>query len=112
MPRTPTGTRWVTVVGVDLGDEQPDRHEIGNRTYIVADVEPLDVDGVRTVEVGSALFFLAFLALLPFYGWLEETGRLWWLWTCLAGAGLGLLGLEYCRRRRRERRARAAEPAP
>ena len=29
------------------------QHEIGNRTYIVADVEPLDVDGVRTVEVGT-----------------------------------------------------------
>ena len=29
------------------------KHEIGNRTYIVADVDPLDVDGVRTVEVGG-----------------------------------------------------------
>ena len=29
------------------------KHEIGNRTYIVADVEPLDVDGVRTIEVGT-----------------------------------------------------------
>jgi len=27
----------------------------------------------------------------------------WWLWTCLAGFGLGLFGLEYCRRRRRAR---------
>ena len=34
------------------------KHEIGNRTYIVADVEPLDVDGVRTVEVGTALWLL------------------------------------------------------
>ena len=25
----------------------------------------------------------------------------WWLWTCLAGFGLGLFGLEYCRRRRK-----------
>lgn len=88
------------------------RHEIGNRTYIVADVDPLDVDGVRTVEVGSGLWLLGFVALLPFYGQLEESGRLWWLWTCLTGFGLGLLGLEYCRRRRRARvRARAADPA-
>ena len=86
-------------------DEQPTAHEIGNRTFLVADVEPLDVDGVRTVEVGSALWFIAFLALLPFYGQLEETGRLWWLWTCLAGFGLGLCGLEFCRRRRRAREA-------
>jgi hypothetical protein len=94
--------------GVDFRDDQPMKHEIGNRTYIVADVEPLDVDGVRTVEIGSLVWLLGFLALLPFYGELEDNGRLWWLWTCLAGCGLGLFGLEYCRRRRRARAERDA----
>jgi hypothetical protein len=89
---------------VEFRDEQPTQHEIGNRTFIVADVEPLDVDGVRTVEIGVVLWAIAFVALLPFWGRLEEDGRLWWLWTCLAGFGLGLLGLEYCRRRRKARR--------
>ena len=98
----------VYLVGVDLGDEQPAQHEIGNRTYIVANVAPLDVDGVRTVEVGTALWFIAFLGLLPFYGTLEESGRTWWLWTCLAGFGLGLFGLDYCRRRRRTRAEQGA----
>ena len=42
-------------------------HEIGNRTYLVADVEPLDLDGVRTMQVGTALWALAFVLLLPFY---------------------------------------------
>lgn len=78
-------------------------HEIGNRTYIVADVDPLDVDGVRTVAVGAGLWLLAFVMLLPFYGRLQEADRLWWLWTCLAGFGLGVLGWDYCRRRRRRR---------
>ena len=95
--------RACSVIAVDLGDEQPTQHEIGNRTYIVAQVEPLDVDGVRTTEVGTALWLLGFLGLLPFWGALEESGRTWWLWTCLAGFGLGLCGLEYCRRRRKER---------
>jgi hypothetical protein len=95
-----------TVVDVELRDDQPMQHEIGNRTYIVADVDPLDVDGVRTVEVGSALWLLGFLALLPFYGELEANGRVWWLWACLAGFGLGLFGLEYCRRRRKARAER------
>lgn len=76
-------------------------HEIGKRRYIVADVEPLDVDGVRTVAVGTALWALAFVLLLPFYGRLADSGRLWWLWTCAAGFGLGVLGWDYCRRRRR-----------
>ena len=91
---------------MEFRDDQPMQHEIGNRTFVVADVEPLDVDGVRTVEVGVALWLLAFLALLPFYGRLEDAGNLWWLWTCLAGFGLGLFGLEYCRRRRNARAER------
>ncbi|MBF4163006.1 DUF2530 domain-containing protein [Nocardioides sp. CBS4Y-1] len=69
-------------------------------------MEPLDVDGVRTVLVGTALFGVAFVALLPFYGSLADHGRAWWLWTALAGFGLGLFGLEYCRRRVRVRAAR------
>ncbi len=89
---------------VDLRDDQPGKHEIGNRTFLVADVEPLDVDGVRTVEVGTGVWLVAFVALLPFYGELQTQGRTWWLWTCLTGFGLGLLGLEYCRRRRATRR--------
>jgi hypothetical protein len=76
-------------------------HEIGRRTYLVADVEPLDVTGVRTVAVGTALFLVAGLALLPFYGWLEDHDRVWWLWTCVAGFGLGMFGFDYCRRRAR-----------
>ena len=82
------------------------KHEIGNRTFIVADVEPLDVDGVRTVEVGVGVWLLGFLALLPFYGRLEEDGRTWLLWMCLTGVGLGLLGVEYCKRRRQFRTER------
>ena len=85
---------------MDQRDEQPMKHEIGNRTYLIAPVEPLDVDGVRTVQVGTGLFFVAFVALLPFYGTLQEDGHTWLLWMCLAGVGLGLLGMEYCRRRR------------
>ncbi len=90
--------------------EQPKTHEIGKRTYIVADVDPLDVDGVRTVAVGTALWLVGFVMLLPFIGRLEEDGHLWWLWTCLAGFGLGLTGWDYCRRRRRARLAAQARP--
>jgi Protein of unknown function (DUF2530) len=90
---------------VELRDDQPMTHEIGRRTYLVADVEPLDVDGVRTVQVGVALWVVGFVALLPFYGRLQDAGRGWMLWTCAAGCGLGLLGGEYCRRRKRARTA-------
>lgn len=82
-------------------------HEIGSRTYVVADVAPLDVDGTWTVAVGAGLFLVGFLVLLPFRDSLEAAGRDWWLWTCLAGFGLGVIGWDYCRRRRRRREARA-----
>lgn len=84
--------------------EQIITHEIGRRTYIVAQVDPLDVDGVRTVAVGAILWLVGFVLLLPFYDSLRESDRTWWLWTCLAGFGLGLIGLDYCRRRRNRRR--------
>lgn len=97
---------------MELRDDQPDRHEIGRRVYLVADVDPLDLDGIRTVSVGSAIWLLAFVGLLPFWGRLEEAGRLWWVWTCTAGFGLGLFGLEYCRRRKVARERRESDPDP
>jgi hypothetical protein len=61
-------------------------------------LEPLEVDSVKVVAIGTVLWGIAFLALVPFWGRLQDSGRAWWLWTCLAGLGLGLLGVEVCRR--------------
>lgn len=69
--------------------------------FSVAPVEPVDATGVRTVLVGTAIWGVAFLALLPFYGHLESAGHAWWLWTCLVGFALGLLGYEWLRWRAR-----------
>jgi hypothetical protein len=54
---------------------------------------PLEADTVRIVAVGTALWFAAFLALLPFRGRLVDHGHEVWVWTCLAGGLLGLCGL-------------------
>lgn len=60
---------------------------------------PAETDVVTAVAVGTALWALAFVVLLPFLGWLRSTDRVWWLAVCGVGVFLGLLGLPYCRRR-------------
>nr|WP_269205326.1 DUF2530 domain-containing protein [Motilibacter aurantiacus] len=60
----------------------------------------MDVDGVGVVTALTGVWALAFLVLLPFKGRLDESGDGWWLWTCLAGVGLGVFGIWFCRRRR------------
>ncbi len=92
---------------------QPDvtEREFGNRTFLVAEVAPLDVDGVRTMAVGAVLWLIAFVALLPFVSTLQDNDRTWWLWTSLSGAVLGVIGWLYCRRRRNYLRSRDPERA-
>ncbi|MFI6856922.1 DUF2530 domain-containing protein [Streptomyces sp. NPDC050416] len=61
--------------------------------------EPLEGPVVATVTGGTILWFVLFLVQLPFYGWFDDHGHTWWVWTCLAGGGLGLIGIWYVRRR-------------
>jgi hypothetical protein len=57
--------------------------------------EPLEGPVVATVTGGTIIWFALFLVQLPFYGWFADHGHTWWLWTCLAGGGLGLIGIWY-----------------
>lgn len=71
--------------------------------------EALEANDVATVTVGTIIWFALFVVQLPFYGWYSDHGHTWWIWTCLAGACLGLIGLWYVRARRDAiARARAA----
>ncbi|HEU4946668.1 MAG TPA: DUF2530 domain-containing protein [Kribbella sp.] len=64
-----------------------------------AEVKPLDMSGIPTVIVGIVAWGVAFVVVLVFRDDLERDGRQWWLWVTVAGFGLGLIGLAYCRRR-------------
>jgi hypothetical protein len=46
----------------------------------------------RITLFGTAMWFVAFVVLLPFIPWLRSHDHLVWLWTCVAGWILGLLG--------------------
>ncbi|MGH3458173.1 DUF2530 domain-containing protein [Aeromicrobium sp.] len=84
----------------ELGRPEVTELEIGSTTHRVAEVEPMDVDGVRTMTVGTIAWGVLAVAMLPFLGTLDKLDRTWWVWTAVAGLGLGLIGIEYCRRRR------------
>ncbi len=63
------------------------------------DPAPLPYDGVRTVTVGTIVWLVALIVLLPFWTRLNDDGHLWWIATAAIGFGLGVLGVWYCRRR-------------
>ncbi|MEO8105822.1 MAG: DUF2530 domain-containing protein [Actinomycetes bacterium] len=64
-------------------------------------VAPLDVDAVRTIQIGTVLWAIALAVTLVARDELAADGRTWWIWTCVAGIALGILGLFVTTRRRR-----------
>ena len=60
----------------------------------------MEANDVAIVTGGTVLWLVAFVVLLPFHSRLSAHGDIKWLWTCLAGFGLGLIGIWYCRARR------------
>lgn len=69
--------------------------------YVVPKVKEIDPSGLTAVKIGTAMWFIAAIAMLPFWGTLANHGLLWMFWTCLAGVGMGIFGYEYCRRQHR-----------
>ena len=72
--------------------------------------EPLEGPVVPTIVGGTVIWFVLFLVQLPFYGWFDDHGHTWWVWTRLAGGGLGLIGIWYVRRRDAALKRAAAAP--
>jgi hypothetical protein len=73
---------------------------LGGRAGLRPAPPPLEADTFTLVLVGIGLWAVAFLALLP----VRHEHRLW-LEICVAGFGLGLIGL-FLSRKRRYRRGR------
>jgi FtsH-binding integral membrane protein len=59
------------------------------------DPAPVKTDDRKAMLVGIALWLAALAALLVFMPQLAAAGMGWWLWTCVAGIALGLIGILY-----------------
>ena len=79
---------------------------------VQAPVPAVDVDGIRVVTVGTCLFAVASVLAFLLRPRLVDDGRGWWLWVCVCGFGLGLVGLLYCWNRVRQRRSGTGPTAP
>jgi hypothetical protein len=75
------------------------------------DPEPLDVDAVTIVTLGTAVWGALLLVSLAFGSRLRADGHGWWIWTSLAGLLLGFVGIAYCRRQRDSVRRSTADPS-
>jgi hypothetical protein len=71
---------------------------------------PLETDDVKIVGLGTVLWGVALVACLLLRDRLGDDGHRSWIWVCLAGAFLGLVGLRYVARRRSAMRREAADP--
>lgn len=60
---------------------------------------PLDVDGVKTTKICTTAFAIALILCLIFNQKLAEHDTGWWIWTCVTGVILGILGVTYTSRR-------------
>lgn len=68
-------------------------------------------DAVLPVTVGTALWAVALVVLLPFQSRMRAAGTGWWISVCVTGLVLGLLGSAWVRRRRAAyRRAGRSRP--
>lgn len=64
------------------------------------DPAPVKTDDRKAYLVGLIAWVIALVLVIVFLPTLTADGRGWWLWTCIAGLGLGLIGLLYTHWRR------------
>ena len=64
----------------------------------IRELKPMEVDLGRIVLLGTALYALVAVVLLPIQTSLTHDGHGRWPWIAVSGVALGLLGLVYVKR--------------
>ena len=65
------------------------------------DPAPVKTDDRKPMLIGIGLWLVALVVLLVVLVPLVAAGNVWWLWACVAGIVIGLIGVLYAHRRRR-----------
>jgi H+/Cl- antiporter ClcA len=63
------------------------------------DPAPVKTDDRKAMVVGIVLWLVALALVLLFLRPLLDGEHSWWLWTCVTGLVLGLVGIVYTQRR-------------
>jgi len=62
-------------------------------------LEPLEINGITAVTVGTIIWTVATVIMILMRDQLAASGRGNWIWICACGVLLGLIGIRYTRRR-------------
>lgn len=95
-------------MAIPAGSEEPTEQP---PTGGMRELEPMEVDLAKVVLIGTVLFAIAAVVMLPLHTSLTDDGHGRWPWVAVSGVGLGLLGLVYLRRRDRAIARDAAKAA-
>lgn len=77
------------------------KHEGHSRPERQPDPEPMRANEVLVIGVGTGLWAVALVVTLALRHTLERHDADWWIWTCVVGVALGVLGLWVVARRAR-----------
>ncbi len=59
------------------------------------DPAPVKTDDRKAILIGIGLWVLGLALVIGFLAPLTAAGAAWWLWVCVAGLALGIIGLLY-----------------
>lgn len=59
------------------------------------DPAPVKTDDRKAFLVGIALWLVGLAVVIALLQPLTAAGQTWWLWTCVAGLAIGLIGILY-----------------
>jgi hypothetical protein len=85
-------------VAIPPGSEKPIEQPPNGGTR---ELKPMEVDLGRIVLMGTALYAVVAVILLPLQSSLNHDGHGRWPWIAVSGVALGLLGYVFVRRRDR-----------